>query len=68
MPASLNIDGQLQSIHLLVTRSTPRCAMVADTFFACLEQLKTQPKRLDAAEIHSSIVDPEHPIRYFLDF
>ena len=39
LPTSL-IYGQPQTIHLLVTRATPRCQMVADTLFACLEHLK----------------------------
>ena len=32
-PTSLT-DGQPQTIHLLVTRATPRCPMLADTLFA----------------------------------
>ena len=37
------IDGQPLTIHLLVTRATPRFPMLADTLFACLEHLKTYP-------------------------
>ena len=33
LPRSL-IDDQPQTIHLLITRATPRCPMLADTLFA----------------------------------
>ena len=42
------VNGQLPTIHLLVTRSTPRCPMLADTLFAFLEQLNIRLEHLDA--------------------
>ena len=67
LPTSLT-DGQLQTIHLLVTQATPRCPMLADTLFACLEHLKTLLERLEAIEVHFGIINDEGPIRNLFDF
>ena len=67
LPISLT-DGQPQTIHLLVTRATPRCPMIADTLFACLEHLKALLERLEAIEVHFATIDPERPIRNLFDF
>ena len=67
LPASL-VDGQLQSIHLLITRATPRCPMLTDVLLECIEHLKLQLELLNAVEVHFAIVDPERPIRYLFDF
>ena len=67
IPTSL-IDGQPQTIGLLITRATPRCPMLADTLFACLEHLKTLLERLEATEVHFAIIDTERPIRNLFDF
>ena len=67
LPTSL-IDGQPQTIHLLITRATPRCPMLADTLFACLEHFKTLLERLEATDVHFTIIDPERPIRNLFDF
>ena len=62
-----SLDGQPQTIHLLVTRATPRCPILADTPFACLEHLKSLLERLEAMEVHFAIIDPERPIRNLFD-
>ena len=67
LPTSL-IHGRPQTIHLLITRATPRCPMLADTLFACLEHLKTLLERLEAIEVHFAIIDPERPIPNLFDF
>ena len=67
LPMSL-IDGHPQTIHLLITRATPRCPMLADILFGCLDHLKTLLERLEAIEVHFAIVDPERPIRNLFDF
>ena len=65
LPASL-VDGQLQTIHLLITRATPKCPMLANVLLESLEHLKRRLALLNAVEIHFAIVDPERPIRFFL--
>ena len=67
LPTSF-IDDQPQTIHFLITRATPRCQMLADTLFVCLEHLKTLLERLEAIEVHFAIFDPERPIRNLFDF
>ena len=67
LPTSL-IDGQPQTIHLLITRATPRCTMLADSLFVWLEHLKTLLERLEAIEVHNALIDPERPIRNLFDF
>ena len=67
LPTSL-IDGHPQTIHLLITRATPRCPMLADILFGCLDHLKTLLERLEAIEVHFAIIDPERPIRNLFDF
>ena len=67
LPTSLN-DGQPQTIHLLITRATPRCPMLADTLFVCLKHLKTLLERLRAIEVHFANIDLERPIRNLFDF
>ena len=67
LPTSL-IDGHPQTTHLLITRATPRCPMLADILFGCLDHLKTLLERLEAIEVHFAIVDPERPIRNLFDF
>ena len=64
LPTSL-IDGHPQTIHLLIT---PRCPMLADILFGCLDHLKTLLERLEAIEVHFAIIDPERPIRNLFDF
>ena len=67
LPVSM-INDKPQDIHLLITRATPRCPMIADTLFVCLEYLKTLLERLEATEVHFAIIDPERPIRNLFDF
>ena len=67
LPTSF-IDGQPQTIHLLITRATPRCPMLADTLFACLEHLKTLLERLEAIDAHFAIIDPDRPVRNLFNF
>ena len=67
LPATL-VVGQLQTIHLLITRATHRCPMLADVLLGCLEDLKLGLELPNAVEIHFAIVDPERPIRYLFDF
>ena len=40
LPAT-EINRKHQTIHLLITRSTPRCPMTADILLSCLGYLKT---------------------------
>ena len=67
LPVSM-INDKPQTIHLLITRATPRYPMIADTLFVCLEYLKTLLERLEATEVHFAIIDPERPIRNLFDF
>ena len=57
-------NGLPQTIHLLITRSTPLCPMTADVLFSCLEHLKVVIIEHDAFEVHLSIIDPESPLCY----
>ena len=66
LPTAL-IHGRPQTIHLLITRASPRCPTLADTLFGCLEHLKTLLERLEAIEVHFAIIDPERPIRNLFD-
>ena len=67
LPVS-SVDGQLQTIHLLMTRATPRCPMLTDIPLECLEHLKLRLELLNAVEVHFAIVDSERPIVTFLIF
>ena len=67
LPVSM-INDKPQTMHLLITRATPCCPMIADTLFVCLEYLKTLLERLEATEVHFAIIDPERPIRNLFDF
>ena len=60
LPASL-VDGQLQTIHLLITRATPRCSMLADVLLGFLDHLKLRFELLNAVEVHFAIIAPERP-------
>ena len=62
------INGKYQTIHLLMSRSTPRSPMTADIFFSCLEHLKITLLEHNASEVHFSINDPERPLRNLYDF
>ena len=67
LPTSV-INDKPQTIHLLITRATPRCPLLADTLLVCLDYLKTLLERLEATEVHFAIIDPERRIRNLFDF
>ena len=67
LPAT-EINGISQTIHLLITRSTPRCPMTVDILLSILDYSKITLVKQDASEVHFSIIDPERPLQNLYDF